>query len=299
MDLRIWLDKNTYAAGETAKGTLLIKANSILKARGFTFSVCGKERYLEETKNIRGGVVGGLVRSKEEEKYDIFFFEDLSPFLKSTSSLSYIDDRIEIPQGPTAIPFHFSIPPHALESYHGKHALIKYEVEAHVNMGRWKGDDHYTLTFEVANPRMTYTPSDSLYLDKETEEKEGQPHLSLEVETKNGTIDVPKFSPGEILQGRLIIENDGIRRIKKAIIQLSGVEYSKWRRSKIVSQAIKEEIRYNRNKDMDTVAFGIQIPKNAKRSYIAKYSEYYWLLETQIDVANSPVFYAKKVVQIA
>ena len=46
MDLRIWLEKNTYHAGETAKGTLIIKANSSLKVQKFTFSVCGKERYL-------------------------------------------------------------------------------------------------------------------------------------------------------------------------------------------------------------------------------------------------------------
>jgi hypothetical protein len=50
LDLRIWLEKNTYDAGETAKGTLIIKANSSLKVQKFTFSVCGKERYLEETK---------------------------------------------------------------------------------------------------------------------------------------------------------------------------------------------------------------------------------------------------------
>jgi Arrestin (or S-antigen), N-terminal domain len=299
LGLRIWLDKNTYDAGETAKGTLLIKANSVLKVRKFTFSVCGKERYLEETKNSKGGIVRGLVRSKEAEKYDIFFFEDLSPFLKSTSSLSYIDDRIEIPQGPTAIPFHFSIPTNALESYRGKYALIKYEVEVHVNIGRWKGDNQYTLTFDVTNPRMTYTFEDSLYLGKETVKKEGQPYLRLELETKNGTSDVPIFFPGEVIQGRLIIEQGGPRRVRKAIIQLSGVEHSKWRRSKIISQTIKEEIRYDRNKDMDTVAFGIQIPRNAKRSYSAKYSEYYWLLETQVDITNRPTFHAKKVVQIA
>ena len=46
---------------------------------------------------------------------------------------------------------------------------------------------------------------------------------------------------------------------------------------------IKEEIRYDHNKDMDTIAFGIQISKKAKRSYGAKHSEYYWLLETKVD----------------
>jgi hypothetical protein len=165
-------------------------------------------------------------------------------------------------------------------------------------MGRWKRDYHYTLTFEVKNPRMTYTFGDSLYLGKEKEKKEGQPFTRLELETKNDTSSIPKFSPGEIIQGRLIIKNGGLRRIKKAIIQLFGVEYSKWRRSRIISETIKEEIRYNQNKDMDTIAFGLQIPKKAKRSYSAKHSEYYWLLDTHVDISGSPDIYAKRVIQI-
>ena len=34
-----------------------------------------------------------------------------------------------------------------------------------------EGGDHYTLIFEITNPRMTYTFGDSLYLDKEKEKK--------------------------------------------------------------------------------------------------------------------------------
>ena len=63
------------------------------------------------------------------------------------------------------------------------------------------------MTFEVTNPKMTYTFGDSLYLGKEKEKKEGQPFTRLELETKNDTSSIPKFSPGEIIQGRLIIEN--------------------------------------------------------------------------------------------
>jgi hypothetical protein len=298
LDLRIWLEKNTYHAGETAKGTLIIKANSSLKVQEFTFSVCGKERFLEETKKNRRGLVRGLGRGTETEKYDIFFFEDLYPFLKSTPSLSHIDNRMKIPLGSTAIPFHFSIPPVALESYSGKHARIKYEVEVHVSTGRWKRDSR-TLTFDVTNPRMTYTFGDSIYLGKEREKKESQPYLRLELEIKNETSGMPMFSPGEIIKGLLIVENGGLRSVKKAIIQLFGIEYSKWRRSRIISEIIKEEIRYDHNKDMDTIAFGIQIPKKSKRSYSAKHSEYYWLLKTRVDLSNSPDIHAKRVIQVA
>jgi hypothetical protein len=162
LDLRIWIDKNTYDAGETAKGTLIIKANSSLKVQKFTFSVGGKERYLEEIKKNRRGIVRGLGRGTETEKYYIFFFDDLSSFIESTSSLSHIDDKMEIPLGSTAIPFHFSIPPDALESYRGKHAR----------------------PFDVTNPGMTYTFGDNLYLGKEKGKKQSQPYLRLELENE-------------------------------------------------------------------------------------------------------------------
>jgi Arrestin (or S-antigen), N-terminal domain len=297
LDLRIWLEKNSYDAGETAKGTLLIKADSRLKVQKIKFLVRGKERYLEETKRNRRGIVGGLGRSREAEKYDIFFFEDLSPFLKSTSSFSYIDDKIEISEGSTAIPFHFTIPSNALESYRGKYARITYDVEVRVEMGRWKRDG-YVLAFEVKNPKMTYTFEDSLYLDKEEDKKEDQLPLRFELEAEDNTSGIPKFSSGEIIQGRLMIESVGVRRVRKAVIQLYSVEYSKWRNSRIISKNIKEEIRYDKNRDMDTIAFGIQIPKNVKRSYNAKHSEYYWILDTHVEISNSPVFHTKKVVQI-
>jgi hypothetical protein len=45
MEMDIRLEKNVYYAGETAKGTLLIKADKSLKVRKLEFSVCGKERY--------------------------------------------------------------------------------------------------------------------------------------------------------------------------------------------------------------------------------------------------------------
>lgn len=49
---------------------------------------------------------------------------------------------------------------------------------------------------------------------------------------------------------------------------------------------------------MDTIAFGIQIPKKAKRNYNAKHSEYYWLLETKVDLSSSPDIHAKGVIQV-
>jgi quinol monooxygenase YgiN len=133
---------------------------------------------------------------------------------------------------------------------------------------------------------MTCTFGDALFLGKEREKKESQPYMRLELETKNDRGHIPKFSPGEIIKGLLIIENGGLRRIKKTMIQLFGVEHTKWRRSRIICETIKEEIGYDHNKDMDTIAFGIQIPKKA-REVMVQSTQYYWLLETKVDLSDN------------
>jgi arrestin (S-antigen)-like protein len=180
LDFGIRLDKNSYEAGETASGTLFTKSDKNLKVRRLKFSVCGKERY-------EAGMSGGMSTagisgddSHRSDKYDIFFFDDLTPHLKSTFAFSETGaNDIEIPRGSYGIPFNFSIPANALESYQGKHARIMYEVEVVANMGRWKRDYHYTLPFAVINPKMDYRIGDRYYLDKEQDKEEGQPLLDM------------------------------------------------------------------------------------------------------------------------
>jgi hypothetical protein len=74
MDSEIRLERNIYNAGETAKGTLLIRAEKSLKVRKLKFSVYGKERYEENY---------GSWTYNWVEKYNTFFFHDLFSFLKS------------------------------------------------------------------------------------------------------------------------------------------------------------------------------------------------------------------------
>ncbi len=194
MDFGIRLDKNTYEAGETANGTLITNSDKSRKVRKLKFSVFGKEKY---EAGMSGGMsTGGISgdHSHSSEKYDPFFFEDLTPHLKSTFTFSQADsNNVEIPNGSYAIPFHFFIPANAPESYQGKHARIMYEVEVVADMGRWERDYHQTLPFVVINPKMDYRIGDRYYLGKEQEKKEGQPLLNMILETKGGTEECKSF----------------------------------------------------------------------------------------------------------
>jgi hypothetical protein len=299
MDMEIRLEKNTYNAGETAKGTLLIRADKSLKVRKLKFSVRGKERY-EENRNVINRTMYGSLFENWIEKYDVFFFEDLSPFLKSINASLDYDDSKEILQGNFAIPFHFSIPHNALESYHGRNAHIVYEVGISADMGRWKKDYHHILSFEVLNPKMTYSfGGDRFFLGEKQEKKEGKPYLGLELEMTNSISDMPKYSPSQIIKGKLKIENTEMERIKKAIIQLYGVEYPKWGRTRTISESIKKEIKYSEGKNKnDTITFEAEIPQSAKRSYSGKFSEYYWILETKVDISGRSDIHANRIIHV-
>jgi hypothetical protein len=45
----------------------------------------------------------------------------------------------------------------------------------------------------------------------------------------------------------------------------------------------EQEIEW-KEEQSDSMAFEIQIPPESKRSYVGKYSEFYWLLDAKIDI---------------
>jgi hypothetical protein len=73
LDFGIRLYKDTYQAGESAKGTLIARSDKTLKVRELEFSVCGKERHEQDIGYGSRGMDGCLGGSSSREKYDTFF----------------------------------------------------------------------------------------------------------------------------------------------------------------------------------------------------------------------------------
>src|SRR5215210_8902290 len=80
VDFHITLERNEYAAGETAKGTLVISAEKNFKVRGFEFSISGEER------------VEIKLEDSTYKQSNIFFSKDLSHFLNSIGTKEGDDD---------------------------------------------------------------------------------------------------------------------------------------------------------------------------------------------------------------
>jgi hypothetical protein len=82
LDFGIRLDKDTYQAGESAKGTLIARSDKTLKTqvRELEFSVCSKERHEQDIGYGSRGMDGGMGGSSLREKYDTFSSMTSLPF---------------------------------------------------------------------------------------------------------------------------------------------------------------------------------------------------------------------------
>jgi hypothetical protein len=125
-------------------------------------------------------------------------------------------------------------------------------------------DYHRALPFVVINPMMDYRIGDRYYSNKEQGNKEGRPYLDMKLEIRDGTRELPKFNPGEIMRGTLKMGNIEQTRVSNAIIELHSIEYARWGRPRTVFDSIKKQVPYDHIKDKDTIAFEIQLPQNAK-----------------------------------
>ena len=307
VDIDIILEKNEYAAGETAKGTLIISADKSFKVRGFKFSVSGEER-IEINLDERYGFNPTASTTSTYKESNIFFSKDLSNFLKSigTKVGDDNDNILEVPGGNWKVPFEFTIPLHALESYQGEYAKIIYKIKATVNRA-WREDVDSNLSFTVFNQKRQYMNFERSIreeiIDKrdyeEINEKRDS-HIRLELEGD----DMNTFSPGETIRGKITIENSKVLNIRKIEVILGAIEFAQAKGKKKrteIHPKYKEKIEWNEgsnNSGVIVVPFEIHIPKGIKRSYIGEYSEYYWLLEAKVDIPWSDDLYDRAIIQI-
>lgn len=293
----ISLERNEYAAGETVKGTLTISAGKDFKVQSFELSVSGEERIIEisEEKSFEN-------RRITSQESNVFFSKDLSRFLNSIGTkIEDGDDNIlEMKGGITNVPFEFTIPDDALESYEGKHARTIYKIEAAANMPK-RLDIGKTLSFTVFNQKRKHMKFDRAIREEINEKTNSGIRLELEGDDKNNT-----FSPGEIIRGKITIEDSKLSpKIRKAELILGAIEFAqaqgKKKRTEIFpnyKEKIKGKIEWNKDDNSSNIQFETHIPKDIKRSYLGKYSEYYWLLEAKVDIPWSDDLSARTIIQI-
>jgi hypothetical protein len=293
VNIHITLERNEYAAGETAKGTLVISAEKDFKVRGFEFSVSGEERVEIQSQD------------STYKQSNIFFSKDLSSFLTSigTKVVREDDDNdtiLEVAGGNWKVPFEFTIPVYALESYEGEYAKIIYKIKAAVNRA-WREDVDTNLSFTVFNQKRQYIKFERAITEEVIEKRESPIKLELEEKEDDDDNDNNTFSPGETIRGKIIIENSKTLNIRKIEVILGAIEFVQAQGVKKrteIHPKYKEKIEWSQAGDSSTVPFEIHIPKEIRRSYLGEYSEYYWLLEAKVDIPWSDDLYDRAIIQI-
>jgi hypothetical protein len=251
--------------------------------------------------NVGSGWSSWRAINQDREKSDTIFSKDLLLFLTSVSMAkikSNPEGMIEIDKGDWVIPFDFTIPEDVPESYKGKNVTISYGVTA---MGdrAWLQNVKDTVSFNVPfNPKRRYENVDKKEI-KQTNRLDIKLVLEDGGRRSNGRDANNTYSPGDSIRGKIIIpfrNDDSKKRVRNVEVILSAIEFLNlyvnevWTERREVIEEYKQTINLKQEHDSNNnnnIAFEIQIPDNAKRNYVAKYSEYYWLLEAKLNIPNA------------
>jgi hypothetical protein len=277
------LEKNEYIAGESVKGTISILVRRKFIGKRLRLSVTGSENTAIRAKDNDS-------TSYLYQSYNNIFENDLSRYLVPLISKVLPDLRLEILPGCYTIPFEFTIPNSSLESYEGKYANIRYQIAFKLD-GTWKEHLKEMVPFKVMNPNLIDHEIDKQKWITDIKQTEKE-HLIIDIEDSSGT------HPGEVLRGKLTLNNYRGKKIKGAQIILSGIEHASARlhhplyrdREKLplkekttVIEQYKNKVKWNGE---NSVPFELRIPVGIKRCYNGTFFKYYWFIEIEIEIAR-------------
>ena len=206
------------------------------------------------------------------------------------------------------VPFEFTIPIYALESYEGEYAKIFYKIKTTVNRA-WREDIEANLSFTVYNHKRQYMKFERAITEEVIERRESEEIIErreipirLEIEEKEDDDDNNTFSPGETIRGKITIENSKTLNVRNIEVILGAIEFVQAQGVKKrteIRPKYKEKIESNEADDNSSIVpFEMHIPKEIRRSYLGEYSEYYCLLEAKIDIPWSDDLYDRAIIQI-
>jgi len=334
-NIEIKLARTQYSSGETVKGKLVILAEKGFNARYIKFFAYGEEktRIVEIGHGHRARGVISMPHTSTES--NLFYYEDLSHFLTSVANYQLISPKekrteLRIPEGSWAIPFEFTLPHDAFESYHGKNAWISYGIKVKANKIGMEDELDNTVIIvlnkksstdvQLSSSRMTNNSNDAgdNYQTK-IHQANGDIIASIALKKKG---DISSYSPGDSVSGKIIIQDLDIKRIRSAEVTLNGVEYSKAKRldKTTIIQSYKQilipdyikELKdtinrnigdssssgSNYNRSATLIPFEIHIPEEAKSTHEGILSRYYWELEAKINVSRTHDLYLGALIRV-
>jgi hypothetical protein len=245
------LDKSSYFMGDIVKGSCYVDVKEF-ESNKMQLIVEGTE-YVRITRSVSSTHGASSIHTFTEREN--IFSQNLSNFV-DISKISHSEhNNMEIP-------FEFNIPENILPSYEGKSARIWYEVKATIHK-KHDIDTNKSIILNVSRKKDNITYNN--YTTTNTDEDN---FATLNIEKTS-------YFPDETIKGEILIHKS-ISNLRRIELVLMGIEIS--RASGYTdhnkSEHKKDLDKYNNN--LKEIEFEMKIPKDIKRSYKGKYSEFGW-----------------------
>lgn len=287
------VEKKYYRPGEQVKGTLVfhnaksfIAKETVFKA----FYVKGTEYAFHRDIYSEGGMVTNC--------FD-FMNYGLSNYLSSIKTNLLPDRKIEIPKQDVEMPFEFTIPCDALESYGGSTISVSYSINAIIDrFSFWSDPISKTVSFLVI-------PNYSIY---RTERKIVDIQLQTGFFSVRGKIEIEGIlHRGTKVKAKLFTEE----KVRSLSFRLLPIEYAtidgkSYRSTRSLDihkcdQKIElscltniersnekiEQIGMSSNNDkVGIIPFEIYVPENIRSSYSGHISQLQWKMHFKLDLPD-------------
>lgn len=227
--IRLYLDRDAYAPGETVRGRVEFDWPRARRVRGVRVALTGAE---ETVIRVSRGT-GKNRRTHTYSETNPIVGEELILFggpgvgtLKAMGeALTELFGSLDYPvlkAGRHKYPFEFALPPEALPSFEGTYATVSYRIDARVDVPA-AVDMSFEGDVVVVPPRgLSIAP----YKGKGRAAGGGllkafRADLDLDLR-----FDGCRLEPGARLEGRLLVRNRSGKKLRGATISLVGVEYA-------------------------------------------------------------------------
>ena len=255
--ISVELPRVAYYTGDVIEGTVVVEATSEVNSRGLYVDFTGTET----TEITRGS-------GKNSHTY--------------RSSAIVVQWRLPLrgegplPAGTYRFPFRFQIPLKGLPSYAGRHANVKYDLTARLDVPLWLDTVWNTEIFVFYD-----RPSVRTYAQPARFRSGGQgPEVYVE-------LDGDRFFARELIGCRITLNRTGNARIRRVYTRLIGAEWARADGQQETTETYRTEVSVPMEQIRVNVpfAFEIPVPGDISSSYRGTYSYYSYALQVGLDIA--------------
>ena len=255
--IAVELPRTSYFTGDVVEGNVVIETTKDVPSRGLYLDVLGRES-TEITRNY--GKSSVTYRSHA----------DLCAWRLP------LQGEGTVAAGTYRFPFQFQIPPNGLPSYEGRHAWVRYSLEARLDVPLWldtvwKGDLY-------------------VYYDRQSVRTFSQP-----VRFRSGgdgpevyiELDGDRYFARELIGCRITLLRLGDHRVRRVYVRLIGGEWAQAESQQETTTTYQKEIDI----PMEQITLGvpftfeIPIPADVQSAYHGRYSYYSYILSVGLDIA--------------